>query len=174
MEIELIPLNIMSSDDEISRKVIDYIIKSEEILSLNRVYYTYTLSDEDDDMVYIASGYNKPYRKKGIDACKNAMKCVRCDGDNFQKVYGDIAFLARLLIMINSEQRGKNKKIPKAVKQAIKLYKEISPENYKIYIAYFGSRSVKNLVNRILFAIICVVMIILATIYIIGVYMVVN
>lgn len=135
MEIELLPLNIISSDDQISKDIMKYIIKSMHIPTLNDVQYLYTLSDEDDDIIYIVSGYKKPYRKKGITTIKNAMKCVVCKNDNFQKVFGEIAFIARLLMMVNIEQRKKYKKIPKIVDQSIKLYAEISPENYKIYSA---------------------------------------
>lgn len=137
MEIELepIPLPIICSDDVDSHAIRRYLEDTEKVTRLH-CQYVHGLTDDDDDVVFLVGKYKKPYQKSGINIFRELLKNIKHEGDNFRKVYIEIAFIAHVLLAINREQRGIYKTIPKVVRQAIELYESISPENFGIYIAY--------------------------------------
>jgi len=135
-EIVVVPFTIISQEDGDFMMIARY-IKNKMGVSLTKVKYTYDTSVHDnDDMVYIVNKHVYPFRNNGIKCLQQAIKSVKCQGDRFQRVYAEIAFITHLLIVLNREKKNKNKPISKIIKYAVTLYAEARPEMYSIYYNY--------------------------------------
>lgn len=142
MEFEIVPMTEISSDDPNCTIICRYLEETEEIPELRNISYSYSIQDNDDDIVFWVGGYKNPYKDKAIKDIRVWLGVNKHTGDNFQKVYAEIASISHIILAINKEKRGKHKRISKVVRQAIEIYKDVDPENYEIY------RIHRNLVDQ--------------------------
>lgn len=154
-------ITIFGGDPE-SYAIENYLRKTEYTPDIN-VKYSCCLTDNIDNVATLVE--TSKHRKDGINEVRNLLGQVQHDGGNFRKVYAEIIFITHLLLVLNRELRGKHKKLPKIVKQAISLYEEINKDNAEIYWAHRDSildLQVARWVSFICFAIIIALIMCLA------------
>lgn len=142
MDIELQPLTVLTSIENYMPKICTYIEETENVDGITDFYYLQCI-DDDYNIKLLVGGFKKPYPAAGIKAIRDLLDGIKYEGDNFRRVYVEIAMVTHILAVINKTHRGKNKPVGKLVGQAIELYREIHPQNYEIYWTHH--RSNKNL-----------------------------
>lgn len=138
----------ISSDDPNCTIICKYLEETEEIPELQDISYSYSIQDVDSDLVFWIGGYKKTYKEEAIKELRMWIGVNRYTGNNFQKVYAEIAAIAHIILAINKEKRGKNKRISKVARQAIELYKEVDPNSYEIYRIHRDLVTQKNKIGQ--------------------------
>lgn len=175
VEIEMVPFTIISGEDKEAIEIVRYLEKSKKVSRLGVGRYTYATTDDDDGLVFLLNGYRAPFQKSGTTILRKLLAEIQYDdGGNFRRVYIEIGFIAHLLMLINREQRSKNKPIPKLVRQAIRIYQEVSPANFEIYQSHRNSIRDANLADSIMGASFVAILTLIGVIMVLATLMIVH
>ena len=123
----------ISSDDTIYIKIRNHLIKDYNV-TIKNISYRHEIVES--DIVYVISNYSSSRKDNYIKELKEIIKCVKCNDGLFYQVYAEIAFITHLLYEHNREKRGKCKNISTLIKQAIKIYRDVSPSKYTVFDQY--------------------------------------
>lgn len=131
---------IACDDHQIAREIRKYIQTTEKVS--DTIYSDYKYELISDGAVFITN----ESRRSDVEILQNVLESNPCLGNNFQKVYAQIAIIAHIIWATKSVS------VPESVALAIDLYRDVDPDNYAIYEAHSGTikemKSMENIIVR--------------------------